>query len=237
MRLIRDMSGYRTRTYGILAVALIAAVILVGQYYLSSDSYVFDWIYQTGYWGRAPSGEGSSGPGSTEQASRQYRKFLEALIKQESIQSVVDAGCGDWEFSQHIDWAGAEYLGLDVSTVVLDRVTARYSSSNVRFQRGSVVDVLPVADLLIVKDVLQHLPIEDISQFIQNNLQPGRYKIAVLTNDRARNDEDNNSDILRGGYRTIDLAKPPFNLKGLEDYELFEWEPTREKVVQVLRFE
>ena len=36
-----------------------------------------------------------------------YQQFL----KDNAIRSVVDAGCGDWEFSQAIDWTGIDYKG------------------------------------------------------------------------------------------------------------------------------
>ena len=219
-----------------LGAVLVVAVAFMGQSLGNRESYVFNLIYRSGHWGRGASGEGSSGPGSTEEVTREYRRFLETLIREEDIASVVDAGCGDWEFSQYIDWGEADYLGIDVSSVVVDRIKTRYSRPKVRFQRGSLVNVLLPADLLIVKDVLNHLPNEDIMQFIRNNLQPGRYKIAVLTHDRSPNDGNNNGDIIRGNHRGLDLANPPFNLQGLEDHlRLFEAFP--DKVVQVLRFD
>ena len=231
------MTPNRTATFHILTLVavLIAAAVFTTLYLPSRQSYVFDLIYLYGFWGRNASGEGSSGPGSTEEVTREYRRFLETLVREEGIASVVDAGCGDWEFSQYIDWGEADYLGIDVSSVVLDRLHTRYLRPKVRFQQGSVVDVLPPADLLIVKDVLQHLPNEDVMQFIRNNLQRGRYKFAVLTNSREPNDGDNNGNILRGSYRGLDLGGPPFALLGLEDHRLFEAYP--DKVVQVLRFE
>jgi len=231
------MPARRSIGFATLGVALIAGVLLGVKSFLPVEGFVFNQIYKSGYWGRHPSGLGSSGPGSTELVTREYRKFIETLIRQEGIKTVVDAGCGDWEFSQHIDWGGAQYIGIDVSSVVLDRVIAQYSKPNIMFSEASLVEVLPPADLLIVKDVLQHLPIDDISKFIHNNLRPGRYKIAVLTNDRAANGADNNSNIVRGDYRKIDLASPPFNVHGLEDFDLFKSIPATEKVVQVLRFD
>ncbi len=194
---------------------------------------VFDEIYESGVWGRNESGQGSSGEGSTEQVTRAYRAFLENLIREERIGSVVDAGCGDWEFSQYIDWGEASYLGIDVSSVVLKRVDTLYAGPKIRFQQGSLVEELPPADLLIVKDVLQHLTNQDILQFIRANLRPERYRIAVLTNDRDARYSANNEQIPRGGYRGLDLSRTPFKLEGLEDHQLFEAAP--EKLTQVLR--
>ena len=159
---------------------------------------VFDRIYEHALWGADSTGKGHSGAGSTLAATAKYRHFLEELIRDENITSIVDAGCGDWQFSSHIDWGGAKYLGIDVSTVVIDRVQKRYASPNVSFRQGDATEPLPEADLLIIKDVLQHLPNHYIEKFIRNNLQPGRYRLAVITNDRFE-DRKNNRDIPLGG--------------------------------------
>ena len=50
-------------------------------------------------------------------------------------------------------------------------------------------------------------------KFIRNNLRKGKYKWVILTNDRA----SENGDIASGGYRAIDLAAAPFQVKGLVD--------------------
>jgi hypothetical protein len=78
---------------------------------------------------------------------------------------------------------------------------------------GDITDELPAAELLISKDVLQHLSNELVHKFIRNNLRTGKYKWAILTNDRG----NDNRDIASGGYRAIDLAAPPFAVRGLVD--------------------
>jgi hypothetical protein len=74
-------------------------------------------------------------------------------------------------------------------------------------------DDLPAADLLISKDVLQHLSNTLVHNFIENNLRKGKYKWVILTNDRG----SKNSDVENGGYRAIDLSAPPFDVRGLVD--------------------
>jgi hypothetical protein len=75
---------------------------------------------------------------------------------------------------------------------------------------GDITEELPAADLLISKDVLQHLSNGLVQKFIRNNL---RNKWAILTNDRG----SANQDVEPGGYRAIDLAAPPFAVRGLVD--------------------
>jgi len=68
-------------------------------------------------------------------------------------------------------------------------------------------------DMLIVKDVLQHLSNQNIQYFV-NNILPN-YKYALITNDYSTT-MNNNADIVKGQHRTLDLAAPPFNLTNLQ---------------------
>jgi hypothetical protein len=116
-------------------------------------------------------------------------------------------------FSGAIDWGGASYLGVDIASDVIAAVRARHEKPNIRFQVGDITDDLPAADLLISKDVLQHLSNTLVHNFIENNLRKGKYKWVILTNDRG----SKNSDVENGGYRAIDLSAPPFDVRGLVD--------------------
>jgi SAM-dependent methyltransferase len=173
----------------------------------------FNGIYSRGDWARDAQGKGTSGTGSTLDITREYRAFIEEFITKQHVKSIVDAGCGDWEFSSATNWNGARYLGVDISSDVIEVVKKKYQKDGVSFMVGDVTDSLPPADLLLCKDVLQHLPNALIIKFIKNNLKKGKYKWAILTNDRG----GNNSDIKAGEYRVIDLSAPPFKVKGLKD--------------------
>jgi len=108
---------------------------------------VFDRIYSSNF-------RGGSGPGSSEENTRQYRAFLKEFLVSNRIKSVVDVGCGDWQLSRHIGWSGIDYLGIDVSAVAIDN-TKRFARPGVAFRElDATRDALPPADLLIAKDVL-----------------------------------------------------------------------------------
>ena len=173
----------------------------------------FNRIYTEGVWGRDVAGKGTSGTGSTLEITREYRAYLQDFIRKNRVTSVVDAGSGDWSFSSTIDWAGASYLGVDIASDVIEAVREKHEKRNVKFRVGDITGELPGADLLISKDVLQHLPNELVHKFIRNNLRKGKYKWALLTNDRG----SGNLDTIPGGYRAIDLAAPPFEVRGLVD--------------------
>lgn len=162
---------------------------------------VFNSIYESNFWGYG------SGPGSDEKLCENYVKFLQDFFKEKKITSIVDCGCGDWQFSKNIDFSGIDYKGFDVANFVIEKNINQFQKENVSFflYKGDF-NLLPNADLIICKDVLQHLNNGKISEFIANLY---RFKFALITNDIGK---DVNNDCLNGGYRSIDLRKAPFNL-------------------------
>jgi SAM-dependent methyltransferase len=173
----------------------------------------FNRIYAEGHWGKDVTGKGISGSGSTLEITRKYRAYVEDFMKKHAVKSVVDAGCGDWNFSSAMDWGDASYLGVDIASDVIEADRKKYEKGKIKFQVGDITKDLPAADLLISKDVLQHLSNELIHKFIKNNLRKGKYKWVILTNDRS----SENRDIPTGEYRRVDLTAPPFEVKGLVD--------------------
>src|SRR5688572_8499550 len=196
-----------------LAVALAAGYFGLDAVSRQRLAGTFNRIYAEGTWGRDASGRGVSGTGSTLAITQEYRAYIEDFIRTHGVTSVVDAGSGDWGFSSAIDWGGASYLGVDIASDVVAAVRSRHETDKVRFQVGDITDELPPADLLISKDVLQHLSNDLVHKFVRNNLRPGRYKWVILTNDRG----SGNPDVASGGHRGIDLAAPPFDVRGLVD--------------------
>ena len=176
---------------------------------------IFTWIYDTGQWGFNEEGRGYSGSGSTVQEAKPYMDFITEFLRSRQIRSVIDIGCGDWTFSRHIDWGNTQYLGVDVVKSVIENNIEKFSKPNITFMQAEILSTpLPSADLLICKDVLQHLTFENISLFLQ---QLSKYKHCLITNDcgniyiEGRIQE--NLDTKTGGYRPLDLTLPPFNLK------------------------
>lgn len=164
----------------------------------------FSRIYEKEEWG-------GSGPGSGSYFTIEYRAFLQRFMALNRVRSIVDIGCGDWQFSRFLDLDGVSYIGFDVVQVIVDRNRARYSAGNIRFElMPDDVDVLPGADLLIVKDVMQHLPNHIIELYLKR-LVP-RYKWALITNSYQKEKNPVNADIEIGSFRCIDLQGPPFSV-------------------------
>jgi SAM-dependent methyltransferase len=170
---------------------------------------IFDAVYAHQIWGAG------SGTGSTPEATTVYREFLHNFMQSNAIRSVLDLGCGDWQFSQLIDWSGIDYVGVDVSGVVLANVR-HFERPGIRFrQLNAVTDPLPPADLLIAKDVLQHWSNDDILSLIP---KLAAFPHILVTNGfPANNMHEVNADVGHRGkaaFRPVNLSDAPFNVKG-----------------------
>jgi SAM-dependent methyltransferase len=185
----------------------------------------FEQVYAQGGW----SGVGS-GPGSQFDYTRNYIVFLEEFLRYNGIRSVVDFGCGDWTFSQYVNWGDAAYLGIDCVASVIEKNKLQHARGNVQFKLVEYGELsFPPCDLLISKDVLQHLPFAAIHQLLAA-IRANGTPFALLTNDFA---DVNVTDIQPNGYRPLNLSMPPFDLNGAVVFS-FGWRP-HDKVVFLLR--
>jgi SAM-dependent methyltransferase len=178
-----------------------------------SEEEVFTEIYRTAKWGTYGRDGGTSGFGSSLQATVVYRTFLEHFMRDFAVRSVVDAGCGDWESTQAIDWTGIDYKGFDIVGSVIERDKGQFGKANVQFFQANIVDAdLPPADLLICKQVLQHLPNAEVQRFLA---KLGGYKHVLLIDSvDPISLSAKNVDIAAGDFRLLDLTRPPFNVRG-----------------------
>jgi SAM-dependent methyltransferase len=170
---------------------------------------VFRQIYASDHW------KGGSGEGSEVAVTEAYRRVLAAVMRGRDVESVVDAGCGDWQFSRLVDWSATRYRGFDIVPEVVETNRSKFGSDDIRFDVADIRTAgLPAADLLICKDVLQHWDEQSIRAFLARHL--GRYRYALVTNDIASvhvSPETLNNDIPIGHWRTLDLEREPFALR------------------------
>ena len=169
---------------------------------------IFEKIYDKNEW------EFGSGAGPLPKNTKEYSSFLEKFIKNYNILSIVDAGCGDWQFSKFLDWNGASYHGFDVVNSVINTNIDSFSGEKINFTLydGDPKN-LPKADLLIIKDVLQHLSHDNIFKFIDIF---DKYKYCLITNCVNPHGETINLDINDGDFNFLDLRLAPFNVDAKE---------------------
>lgn len=169
---------------------------------------VFTDYYKRGTWNAS----GFSLSGSQVEVTREYMDFLQDFLMQNEIHSVVDVGCGDWAFSRYLDWSDIEYFGYDIVKGVITRNQKEFGNAHIHFIYGDALETdLPGADLLLCKDVFQHLPNEMIQKLIG---QFHKYRHCLITNYVLPDLSADNRDISIGKMHFIDLSKPPFSLRG-----------------------
>ena len=158
-------------------------------------------IYDQKLWGRG------SGVGSSPENTVEYRSFLRQFMRCNHIRSVVDLGCGDWQFSRYVDWSGVTYVGVDVVPSVVESNQREFANGHITFRKFESLAKLPAADLLVCKDVLQHLPNETVTAYLSAFRKT--YKFSLITNDEEP-EHLQNIDIQVGGWRPLRLDQEPF---------------------------
>jgi SAM-dependent methyltransferase len=174
---------------------------------------VFEQIYANNVW------KYGSGEGSLPLHTQGYVKFLQKFIRKHRVRSVVDLGCGDWQFSRLLDWNGVNYLGLDIVRSVIERNRKLYAKPGITFEVApEKFNDLPAADLLLAKDVLQHWSASRIQEFL---LFIHRYPLALITNCTSLRPRrfwrgtptTQHRDIQDGDFRRLDIRNAPFLVK------------------------
>lgn len=165
-----------------------------------------------------------SGKGSTIAATERVRAGLTNLIRDHDIRSIVDAGCGDFNWMRIVDLNEATYVGLELQDDVATHNQQRYGMpGRVSFQACDVTrHPLPSADLLICRDVMIHLTYADHARFFSNILRSA-HKLLLLASYR----NETNTDLwCAGKARQVNLSAPPYRLRpALMERRIPDWAP------------
>lgn len=166
---------------------------------------VFEKIYQNNLWA---SKESKSGSGSEYNNTRAIREELPFLIKKFGIKSVLDIPCGDFNWMQHVDLTGIDYIGADIVPQVIESNKSKYTDRDFRVLDLCSSD-LPKADLIFTRDCLGHLSNQNVHRAIENIKRSGSLYLLATTFCKY----NHNPDIQDGGWKCINLMIEPFYLK------------------------
>ena len=185
---------------------------------------IFNAVYQTKIWGDG------SGPGSKPENAEMWINLVNLFLDRDDIKTVLDLGCGDWQLGQKLNLKNKEYLGVEVSSVILEK-TKQYSSDNIRFINDDIETmVFPTVDLILIKEVLQHLPNSSVIDIMNRVMKSCRY--AIICND-FDSTQTQNLDTYPGGWRPINFLNAPFNYK--MDRFHFVVPPQHPKLIEVYK--
>jgi len=180
----------------------------------------FDEVYKRGMWkqGSSPSGLGSEGL-----LAEQYISLVQDYAAKHNLSTVVDGGCGDFSIGARLAPSFERYTALDVSPRIIGINRQRYielAHRNVTFATADMtVSKFPAADLVLIRQVLQHLTNAQIEKILQN-LEGSSWRRALITESvhDPRNNPSPNLDLPSHSVRTrtsfgsgVFLDKPPFN--------------------------
>lgn len=182
---------------------------------MSNHKLIFTNIYNKNIWGKG------SGKGSSYNYNKQYIEFLEKFIKNNLIKSIVDLGCGDWQFSKHINFNNINYLGVDCVDSVIQNNIKNFKNSTINFKCKDISNIdcikeyITNCDLILIKDVLQHWEDISILKWL-NQISIIKPKNLLVTNsykhirqpEKNKTDRDINN---KYHYSPLDLTKKPFN--------------------------
>ncbi len=177
---------------------------------------VFTHILKNRVWG-GPNGESVSGTGSTVLHTKKLRQDLIKLCLQYKFTSFADV-VGDANWIKLVDFPaiGVKYTGIDVVPELVELAKQRMPYGT--FQVADLTkDDLPEADVILVRDVLVHMPYAMILKSLAN-IKRSKIRYLLTTSFPGRV----NKDIKLGDWRTLDLQGAPFNLPApvevLHDY-------------------
>ena len=159
--------------------------------------------------------ESMSGPGSTLANAAEATELIVESISRYNIKSILDLGCGDWNWFQHINLEGIEYQGWDAHMDMIIQNQFNHGESNINFYVKDIIqDSYPDVDLIICRDVLFHMPIALANHVILKSKSACKYFIST-----SFRDVNFNTGIPSGskwGYYSINLNQNPFNLSTTE---------------------
>ncbi len=174
---------------------------------------IFTNIYKKNIWG--------SGSGSGSNISKdtlKYINILEDIIKNNNIKSICDIGCGDWNFSQFINYNNIEYLGIDCVNSVIKENIKKYKKININFEHKIISDnyIPENYDLIIIKDVIQHWTDEDIIKYFPLILKNNKYIFCTngykFMRDKNKNNITKRDINNKYRYHPVDINKYPLSL-------------------------
>jgi SAM-dependent methyltransferase len=164
----------------------------------------FRHAYRTNLWAGP---ESRSGPGSGLDQTSALRTALPALLRRRQIRSLLDLPCGDWRWMATVDLTGIEYTGGDLLEELVDQCRRISAGRGRRFVRLDLTaSPLPPADLLLCRDCLVHLSVEDIRRALAN-IRRSEITWLLTTTFPA---QTANRDIVTGDWRPLNLQLPPF---------------------------
>lgn len=189
---------------------------------------IFKKIYKNNEWG-VGDGEFFSGSGTHNNfISQPYIKSVREFLKSFDDKPIlVDIGSGDFKIGSNFVDLVKYYYACDIVSDLQDHNTKVFDFSNVSFLSvDATIDDIPNGDILVIRQVLQHLSNDNIKKII-NKCNKFRYWIVTEHISNIKNFTPNKDITTGSGIRVlinsgVVITEPPFNLSGFIETKLCE---------------
>jgi len=183
---------------------------------------LFSEIYEKGYWGTSSRYPFYSGTGSHDETQTlpyvHAVKSLIAALPQSPV--MIDLGCGDFNIGRQLYSQSRHYYAIDVVPELVVHNQQHFKADNLTFNcMDATTEKLPDADILLIRQVLQHLDNQSIKAIVD---QLRGFEHIIVTEHvpagsfTANIDKppgpDNRMRIKSG----VDISAPPFSLSGYQ---------------------
>lgn len=170
-----------------------------------STEEIFTEILENNAWKGANS---ASGPGSDLDQTKTLIEELPLLLSKLGVSTMLDVPCGDFYWMKFLDLKNTKYIGADIVRELICQ-NKKYESRKISFVHADLLrDELPRADLVLCRDCLVHFSFADIDRALRNiRRSSSEYLLTTTYPDICQN-----SDIITGGWRALNLQLEPFNL-------------------------
>jgi len=166
---------------------------------------IFSDIYHRRAWGGE---ESVSGPGSGLLRTSVFRDEIPILLKEINVTSLLDAGCGDFNWMKELKVDLDRYIGIDIVPELVDTNQQKYGNEIRSFINLDITkDELPRAEAVLCRDCLVHFSFEDAFATIRNfKKSKSRYLLTTTFVGLVEN-----AEIKTGEWRRLNLQMPPFS--------------------------
>lgn len=187
-----------------------------------SNGEIFSSTYRNFLWGRKKhdfnfySGDGSHDPRIVDDYVCKVSDFLSQITPKPIV---VDIGCGDFHIGHQLSAYSKHYIACDVVPELIKSNENRYEINNVSFKvLDACLEELPKGEVVILRQVLQHLSNHDIQKILEK-IQ-GNFRYLVFTDHHPLNiewipnlDKQTGPNIRNEISSGLDLTENPFNLR------------------------
>ena len=202
------------KIYIILFIFILFFLLLIVWYNLG-NSIKFNIIQKFNLWS---SKESVSGKGSEIKNTKVIRKILPEIIQKYDIKIMLDCPCGDMNYMSDIlknNNFKIKYIGMDIVYDLIQENKKKYPQYT--FICSDIINQkLPKYDLIVMKDLLNHLSSNDIIKVLLN-IKNSKSKYLLLNNNNIKKNRKN--------YLTpapfwvnINWKLSPWNLNVIEEF-------------------